>query len=92
MHPLGEARGEHGRAHPREDGGVVLELARAHHGEQLVGGDAVGMPAHDDELPAAAPGVRERRLAEERQVFRMRRGTVDVAVEVGLHPAPRHAD
>ena len=43
LHALGEARGKHGRPHPREHRAVVLELARAHHGEQLVGRDAVGV-------------------------------------------------
>ena len=61
MHALGEARGEHGRAHPREDRGVVLELARAHHGEQLVGRHAVGGSAHDTSSrprrPASASAV-----------------------------------
>ena len=47
MRALGERRSHQGSAHAGKDRHVVLELARAHDGEQLVGGDAAAPRVHD---------------------------------------------
>ena len=86
MQSLSQHRGHHGRAHAREDGLAIAQLARAHDGQQLVGGDAGHRPRSCRERAGPVARGREGGVAEEREVLVVGRRAVDEAVEV-----PRHA-